>query len=710
MNFHIPVAVGVALASGMLFPPPVRPQSGSAIAERLTAGHRGQIDMAGGYASTRLVVKFSSGLAGGASEPQVAQAAVPPLFQQWRTSLLSETQGIVHGAAAPGPPPGASDGLRAAWERWRVTAARPLYHHILSSAGSAGGKPLCGRDGLDRTYVIEVPPGTDTALMVKALAELKSDIEAVEVDPIGEVAQVIPSDPDFALQYGLHNTGQTGGLVDADIDAPEAWALHTGEISSAIVTVAIIDTGIDAHPEFGDRMVQGINTVNGMDPNDTSDGCPHGTHVAGIVGAGANNDLGMVGVTWGAKIMPVRVFQFCSGFGSDLAEGIIWAVDNGADVCNISLQFCSSGFAMREAVDYAHDNGVLVVSAAGNNNICGVGVIAFPAALENSMAVAATNRNDFRAGFSNTGPQLDIAAPGDRIWSTWRIDGYGFLNGTSQATPHVSGLAALMKSFAPEFNPLDIGTLLLVTSDDLGDAGWDDKFGYGRINAHRALIAVDPACYPSAAPVADSLGAKNRYLSFSVAGPHRRQAIRVTLVDLPPGFDVFNGEAMWLGPPLEVSELPGVAGDSPPNVTAAPLQCDPFFTDWTALGVVHVFHKNIVPAGVYSIQAVDSGCGVESEGDFSPPLELTASRSGDLVENCHTQPCGPPDGSVDVVTDVLAVLNKFANLPGSPIKVRCDLEPAVPDHIIDIRDVMRVIDAFRGFSYPHLPDDTLCLP
>jgi subtilisin family serine protease len=369
---------------------------------------------------------------------------------------------------------------------------RPAY------SGPFADPALAAKHGLDRTFVIEVPQGTDTAAMAAAFAGLGGDIELATVDTIGGVADVIPNDTDFYRQYAMHNTGQTGGTADADIDATAAWGLHTGDLGS--VTIAIIDSGVNSHLDFGIRLIPGINTDNGLTPNLTTDGCPHGTHVAGIAAASGNNNRGVAGVTWGAYIMPVRVLgtpNGCSGSISPLANGIIWAADHGADIGNMSLQYYNltvqEGVILGNAINYANDRGMLLIAAAGNTNLgpANPAEVAYPARLLGCMGVSATdNRDAFASSFSRYGNEIDVCAPGKDIYSTWTSNGYTYSFGTSMATPHVSGLAALVKSYVPALTNVDIELILDRTADDLGPAGWDNHYGSGRLNAHQALVAA----------------------------------------------------------------------------------------------------------------------------------------------------------------------------------------------------------------------------
>ncbi|UCC29969.1 MAG: exo-alpha-sialidase [Phycisphaerales bacterium] len=197
--------------------------------------------------------------------------------------------------------------------------------------------------------------------------------------------------------------------------------------------------------------------------------------------------------------------------------------------------------------------------------------------------------------------------------------------------------------------------------------------------------------------------ASNRYMAFVAGNPGRQTALRVTLTDLPAPFEAFEGQKMWVGSPQEVSENAGKVDPSEapgfPTFMIAKLQCDADFRDWNALGTVYLYGAAVVPDGVYDIQAIEIGCTLALDGNYSAGLQLTTSLWGDLVRNCITTPCGPPDGVVNI-TDITAVVDKFKNLDGAPIKSRCDLEPNQPDLLINVSDASEALDAFRGFGYP----------
>ncbi len=211
-------------------------------------------------------------------------------------------------------------------------------------------------------------------------------------------------------------------------------------------------------------------------------------------------------------------------------------------------------------------------------------------------------------------------------------------------------------------------------------------------------------------PVQDAEGPSVRFLSFQMGNPGRLQAIRVTATSLPPPFDDLNGLSMWVDRPETFSENSGFVGPLPgfPTLTAATLACDPFFADWGALGTIHVFDETIVPGATYRLQVVDSACDLSADNSFSSPVFMATSQWGDVTAGCATPPCSPPDGRVDVTTDVTAILAKFRNTGEAPRKARADIEPALPDLMVNISDVTFALDAFRGHSYPFQPPSNPC--
>jgi subtilisin family serine protease len=367
-------------------------------------------------------------------------------------------------------------------QAWSVTGLEPY----LSEAPR--NRAVASRLGLDRSWKLRVPKGTDTPAMAAAY-DAAPGVDFAELDGIGGVA-IIPNDTYFENQYHLHNTGQSGGKSDADIDAPEAWELWTGAGGEDVV-LAIIDTGIAKnHDDLKAKLVQGRNVYNNSD--DTDDKYGHGTHVAGIAGAISDNERGVAGVSWGVKLMPVKCLSD-SGYGSEsnCADAIIWATDHGAHIASMSLQFYSGTQGLEDAVEYGWENGVLLVAANGNNR---GRVVAYPAKFPHCMAISATDDRDAFASFSNYGPETDVAAPGDTVYSTQKPNTYAYLSGTSMATPCVAGLGGLLKSYNPELSNDEIEQIIEDSAEDRGSDGWDEKFGWGRINAHTALQRTTPPC------------------------------------------------------------------------------------------------------------------------------------------------------------------------------------------------------------------------
>ena len=270
----------------------------------------------------------------------------------------------------------------------------------------------------------------------------------------------------------------------AKLRANAAWKVAKG----SDVTLAIIDTGVDLdHPELVGRIVEGHDFVN--NDAEADDDYGHGTQVAGVAAAATNNDSGIAGLAGEAKIMPVKVLDDRGrGMSSNLTCALYWAVDKGADILNISIISFGPSLGMQNAINYATEEGVLVFAAAGNLFEDG-NPVTYPAAHEGVIAVAATDRDDGHAWFSSAGSFVDIAAPGVGIYSPFppSHDEYRSVHGTSLATPHGSGLAALVLSVARGLTPEQVATIIQESAVDLGEEGRDDRFGHGRIDAAAAM-------------------------------------------------------------------------------------------------------------------------------------------------------------------------------------------------------------------------------
>jgi subtilisin family serine protease len=321
-----------------------------------------------------------------------------------------------------------------------------------------------------------------------ALHVAPTQVPTMTASSIG--GQVTPNDPFFSYLYGLHNTGQTGGTADADIDAPEAWATTTG---SSSVIVAVIDTGIDyTHPDLAANIwtdpatgYHGYDYVNY--DNDPMDDHGHGTHCAGTVGAVGNNGVGVAGVNWNVKIMAVKFLDSTGrGYTSDAISAIQYANSHGAQV--ISNSWGGDGYSqsLKDAIDASP---TVVICAAGNDGKDTDTSPNYPSAYTSSniIAVAATDDNDALAAFSNYGAtSVDVAAPGVLIYSTYPGNRYVNMSGTSMATPHVAGVTALVKAAVPSYTVAQIKAVILNGVDLKSGLSRKCVTG-GRVNAKLSL-------------------------------------------------------------------------------------------------------------------------------------------------------------------------------------------------------------------------------
>jgi subtilisin family serine protease len=361
------------------------------------------------------------------------------------------------------------------------------------------------------------------------------NVEFAEPNYIGEAAQRVlnnaemwPNDwtfddtrPEYGFQWALDNWGQTGGIVDADIDAPQMWRMKRHAGSEMIV--AILDTGIDwSHEDLAANIWQNpgeivgdgidndennyIDDIRGWDfienDNDPEDMVGHGTHVAGIIGAVGNNGKGICGVCWSVKLMPVRILDD-TGHGNiaDLCLGIDYAMHGDAKIINLSLGNYPESQSLEFAVDRANDKGVLVVASAGNSgrDIDVPGQESYPGSLPNPnvITVAASDENDLIPVWSNWGAvSVDLAAPGVCVYSTMpdnfvTLNGefnlctgnnfemnYDYMNGTSMAAPHVSGVAALCWSLEPGLSHLELRDEILSASASFNAAEKEKKSAF----------------------------------------------------------------------------------------------------------------------------------------------------------------------------------------------------------------------------------------
>jgi len=331
-----------------------------------------------------------------------------------------------------------------------------------------------------------------------SVKSLQSQTEVLWAEQNGLVhaSDFVPDDSFYAAwQKNLHLIG-----------LEKAWRYASG----SEVVIAVVDSGIDLdHPDLINQIWQNNDEIpgNGLDDDhngyvdDTqgwdfvhSDALPqddqsHGSHVAGIAAAETNNHTGVAGVSWGARLMALKALnQNGDGTWMDVSSAIVYSVDNGARIINMSFGSADSSQAIEAAVDYAVGNGCLLVASAGNG---GTGVF-YPAALPGVLAVAATDNQDLPWSISNRGPEVELAAPGKEILSTDAYDSYKILSGTSMSAPHVSGVAALVWSLRPAWDASQVRQLLDDTAQDIWSPGRDELSGYGRVDAWAAVRAANP--------------------------------------------------------------------------------------------------------------------------------------------------------------------------------------------------------------------------
>lgn len=358
--------------------------------------------------------------------------------------------------------------------------------------------------------------GHDPLLVVESLLAT-GRVEFADVNTLGSYSGT-PNDPSFSTQWNLSNTGQSGGTVGADVKAPLAWDITGGDPS---VVIAVIDSGTEYfHADLAPNMWKNAGEIagNGLDDdangfvddvdgwdfdnnnNNPASGYFHGTAVAGVIVARGDNGLGIAGLAGGGdtgsacRAMALGIGEFGPN-ASVIDDAILYAIDNGARVITLSLSVPQSG-AIDAALTAAHAAGLFIDCASGNNGAS----VGYPATHTDVMAVASTNRFDNVSGFSNPGPQVEVAAPGEDILMTNLGGGYTTSSGTSFAAPHVAALAGLLFSAVPALTNEDVRTILQVTAKDVDVAGVDNRSGSGRIDAFAALTFATGSTIGTTAP------------------------------------------------------------------------------------------------------------------------------------------------------------------------------------------------------------------
>jgi thermitase len=349
--------------------------------------------------------------------------------------------------------------------------------NIIAALGARDADELRGIG----VHILDLPEQADEAGFAQAMAQ-RTEVEFAELDRIVLPDEITPDDPWYVDEWHLKTIG-----------APTAWSSTTG---GAGIIVAILDGGVDgSHPDLAPNMVAGWNTYDNT--SDTSDPGGHGTKVAGSAVAASNNGIGVAGVAWGCKIMPVRIADATGATTySVMAAGLNWAANHGARVANISYT-ASDSSTVASAAKYFQSKGGVVAMSSGN-------LSTFDAAADNPyiLTVGATDNYDVLASFSSTGNNVDLTAPGVLIRTTARGGGYQSVAGTSFSSPVVAGVAALVLSANPNLTASQVQDILKQSADDLGAAGWDPSYGWGRVNAARAVaMAGGGATVDATAPV-----------------------------------------------------------------------------------------------------------------------------------------------------------------------------------------------------------------
>lgn len=318
--------------------------------------------------------------------------------------------------------------------------------------------------------------GKAVLLPTKAEAALARENGILRIDDDVLVEALGKTQPAEVLPWGVNR-------IDADL----VWGTTTGDP----IRVAIVDTGIDLkHPDLIDNIKGGVSTVWYTTSYNDDNG--HGSHVAGITAA-LDNTIGVIGIGPQIDLYAVKVLdRRGSGYLSDVIEGLDWAIQNGMQIVNMSLGTSADVLSFQEAVQRVNAAGIVQVAAAGNTG----GAVIYPAAYPEVIAVSATDNTDTIASWSSRGPEVDLAAPGVSIYSTYKGQTYKTLSGTSMAAPHVTGVAALVLTqtakcdldLSGSCSPAEVQQRLESTAEDLGTVGWDPLYGAGLVDAEQAVV------------------------------------------------------------------------------------------------------------------------------------------------------------------------------------------------------------------------------
>lgn len=434
-----------------------------------------------------------------------------------------------------------------------------------------------------------------------ALRLARLDPNIADAMPDGIVhAFDMPNDPYFSASEPYLST----------IRLPQAWDLSHG---SKGVTLAVVDTGVTPIPDLSPQVLPGRNLIAGNDDARDDSVAGHGTLVAGVAAASTDNGMGIAGAAWNASVLPVKVLD-SRGYGtaSRVAEGIVWAADNGARVINLSLGGAFDARMICDATMYAQSRGVLVVAAVGNG---GDATLNYPAACPGVVGVSATDTHGDFAWFSSFGRDVALAAPGLDITSVMNSGGYGSGSGTSFSAPLVSGVAALLIAQHPEWSATQVAQRLEDTAQDRGPAGTDPYYGHGLLDAYAALGGPPQA--PSL-PLRDALepnddatqATRLRHIARATIAPEGDVDWYVTVLRRPTRvtYDV-------IGSPYD----PGTGPNLLPTAQLYDAGLNPLETAAPENQRARLFA--VLPPGRYYLRVANS-CGTRSPGTYSVTVSV----------------------------------------------------------------------------------------
>ena len=340
----------------------------------------------------------------------------------------------------------------------------------LKAISDAGAKATVSISQLG-VYVLSAPEPQLQGIMNKL--SKSGAFTYVETDGVAKHGSVVPNDPGFPSQWHL-----------GAINASAAWSVTEGSTS---VPIAMVDSGVNpTHPDLVSKLIPGWNFLLGN--SNTADDLGHGTATAGAAAAATNNGIGIAGVGWNTPIMPLVVLDSTdSASYSNIASAITYAADHGVRIINVSIGGSSSSSTLQSAVNYAWNKGAVVFAAAMNN---ATSAPYYPAACDNVIAVSATEPGNTLASFSNYGSWIDLAAPGDTIYTTDNSGGYSYWYGTSFSSPIAAATGALALSINPKLSAQSLVNLLEQNADDIGTTGFDTSFGWGLVDAYKVAFAA----------------------------------------------------------------------------------------------------------------------------------------------------------------------------------------------------------------------------